>query len=93
MIENYAVGLVRLNQEVLSPMKQPTTSHSPMSHLPQVSGDISIDSATLELLATWRVQDATTDPEQIQAAVQELADFKRAMNENRIVGGEPPLFP
>jgi hypothetical protein len=49
--------------------------------------------ATLELLANWRVQDATTDPEQIRAAEQEVADFKKAMNENRTVAGEPVLFP
>lgn len=52
-----------------------------------------IDSATLELLASWRRQDFTTDPEQIQAAEQELADFKKAMNENRAASGEPLLYP
>jgi hypothetical protein len=34
----------------------------------QASSNGSIDTATLELLATWRIQDATTDPEQIRAA-------------------------
>lgn len=51
-----------------------------------------IDRATLELLANWRAQDATTDPEQIRAAEQEVAEFKRRMNENRAALGEPLLF-
>jgi hypothetical protein len=58
-----------------------------------VSGNGAIDTATLELLARWRVQDATTDPEQIRAAEQELAEFKKALNESRTVAGEPVLFP
>jgi hypothetical protein len=74
-------------------MKQPTTSQPAMPPLPQASSDGSIDTATLELLANWRIQDATTDPEQIRAAKQQLADFKKAMNKNRTVAGEPVLFP
>jgi len=71
-------------------MKYPATSHgSP----PPVTGNGSVDRATLELLASWRAQDATTDPEQIRAAEQELADFKKRMNESRAVAGEPVLFP
>ena len=60
---------------------------------PQASSNGSIDTATLELLASWRIQDATTDPEQIRAAEQELADFKKAMNESRTVAGERVVFP
>ena len=71
-------------------MKHPTT-HPTLP--PQLAGNGSINTATLELLANWRVQDATTDSEQIRAAEQELADFKKAMNENRILAGEPLLFP
>jgi len=75
-------------------MKQPTTTSEPsVPSSPQASGNGSIDTATLELLANWRVQDATTDPEQIRAAERELADFKKAMNENRTVAGESVLFP
>jgi hypothetical protein len=47
----------------------------------------------LDLLAAWREQDATTDPEKIREAEEELADFKKAMNESRKTAGEPPLFP
>jgi len=60
---------------------------------PPVPGNGSIDRATLELLANWRTQDATTDPAQIRAAEQELAEFKQRMNENRAALGELLLFP
>lgn len=52
-----------------------------------------IDSVTLQLLRDWRLQDATDDPEEIRAAEQELAGFKKAMNANRILAGEPLLYP
>jgi hypothetical protein len=45
------------------------------------------------LLASWRQQDATTDPEQIRAAEKEVAEFKKAMNETRTATGEPALYP
>ena len=64
--------------------------------MPQIvrrSDNGSLDTATLELLASWRLQDATEDPEEIRAAEQELAEFKRAMNENRASAGEPLLYP
>jgi hypothetical protein len=62
----------------------------PGAHLP-ASG--SVDSATLDLLETWRLQDATDDPEQLRAAEHELTEFKKAMNEGRTLGGEPLLYP
>jgi hypothetical protein len=52
-----------------------------------------IDTATLELLASWRRQDATDDAEKICAAEQELAEFKQAMNDARAHIGEPLLYP
>jgi hypothetical protein len=72
-------------------MKQPSTSEPMQLPLPPPSG--SIDTATLDLLAAWREQDATTDPEQIRAAEEELAEFKKAMNESRKLAGESLLFP
>jgi hypothetical protein len=51
-----------------------------------------IDTATLELLQGWRFQDATDNPEEIRAAEQELIEFKKAMNENRTLAGEPLLY-
>jgi hypothetical protein len=53
----------------------------------------SIDKATLALLASWRVQDATGDQEQIRAAERELAQFKKAMNDARTISSEPLLYP
>ena len=58
-----------------------------------LSGNAPIDTVTLELLAQWRREDATDDPEKMREAEQELAEFKRAMNENRALSGEMPLFP
>ena len=73
-------------------MKQPTTSQTSVPTPPQTQGG-SVDTATLELLASWRQQDATADPEQVRAAERELAEFKKAMNKNRALAGEPVLFP
>jgi hypothetical protein len=44
-----------------------TTLRPPGAHSP--SSD-SIDTVTLELLETWRLQDATDDPEELRAAEQ-----------------------
>jgi len=52
-----------------------------------------IDTATLDLFAKWRAEDATDDPEELRAAEQELAEFKRAMNENRAATGARLVFP
>lgn len=72
-------------------MKQPSTSPPSMPPVRPPSG--SIDSATLELLAAWRRQDAASDPEEIRAAERELAEFKKRMNESRTATGERVLFP
>ncbi len=53
----------------------------------------SVDTATLELLASWKAQDASTDPEQIRAAEEEVTEFIKAMNENRVATDERLLFP
>lgn len=75
-------------------MKQQTTSESsPMPPLVQPSSNGAIDSATLELLAQWKQEDATQNPEEVRAAERELAEFKKAMNESRAHSGEPVLFP
>ena len=55
------------------------------------SNDI-LDTATLDLLATWRLQDITENPADLQAAEQELAEFKKAVNEGRSAAGETPLY-
>jgi len=71
-------------------MKQPSTAE-PASVPPPPTG--SIDTATLELLAAWKAEDATSDPEKLRAADKEIADFKKAMNETRAAVGARPLFP
>lgn len=57
---------------------------------PQISP---VDTATLELLAAWKAEDATTDPEKIRTADEEVDAFMKAMNENRAATGERLLFP
>ena len=59
----------------------------------QPSANDSVDTTTLDLLASWRRLDATDDPEEIRAAEQELAEFKRAMNDSRALAGELILYP
>jgi hypothetical protein len=71
-------------------MKQPSTVE-PASAAPPPVG--SVDTATLELLAAWKAEDATTDPEKIRAADEEVDAFMKAMNENRAATGERLLFP
>lgn len=61
--------------------------------MPPLAQPYTIDTATLELLASWRTQDATDNPEELRAAEQELADFKKAMNQRRAAAGEPLLYP
>ncbi len=73
-------------------MKQATTE-TISATLPHSSSTGSIDTATLELLAAWRAEDATTDPEKLREADEEVAEFKKAMNENRAASGARLLFP
>jgi hypothetical protein len=70
-------------------MKQQTTAEN--SPIQATVG--AVDNATLELLAKWKAEDATKDPEAIRSAERELAEFKKAMNESRLESGEHPLFP
>jgi hypothetical protein len=71
-------------------MKQPSTIQ-PASAPPPPMG--SVDTATLELLAAWKAEDATSDPEALRKADEEVAEFKKAMNENREAVGARKLFP
>ena len=47
----------------------------------------------IALLQSWQDQDATDDPAEFLAAEEELADFKRSMNENRLATGERLVYP
>ena len=51
-----------------------------------------IDTATLDLLAAWKAEDATNDPEKLREADEEITEFKKAMNENRSTSGAPKLL-
>jgi hypothetical protein len=46
----------------------------------------------LELLTQWQTEDATDSLEAIQTAEKDVAEFKAAMNENRIRSGEVLLI-
>jgi hypothetical protein len=46
-----------------------------------------LDTATLELFAAWKAEGVTTE------ADEEIAEFKKAMNENRAASGARLLFP
>ena len=39
----------------------------------------SVDNATLELLAAWKAEDATTDPEKLRQADEEVAEFSHEL--------------
>jgi hypothetical protein len=72
-------------------MKQPSTIEpAGVSPLPTMG---SVDTATLELLAAWKAEEATTDPEKLHAADELIAEFKKSMNENRVATGARLLFP
>jgi hypothetical protein len=73
-----------------SAMKQPATIQPASAPRPPRGV---IDTATLELLASWKAEDATTDPEKLREADEEIAQFKKAMNENRAATGARLLFP
>jgi hypothetical protein len=76
-------------------MKEQTTlpEEASEARFAQASTNGSLDTATIQLLAAWRREDATDDPEEIRAAEQELAEFKRVINENRTAVGETRLYP
>jgi hypothetical protein len=71
---------------------KPTDSTSTPPATPSSNNGV-IDTATLELRASWQRQDATANPDELRAAEEELAEFKKAMNENRTLSGQPVLYP
>lgn len=73
-------------------MKQPSTTEPVSEPQPPAPGR-SVDTATLELLASGKAQDATPDPEAIRAAEDEVSEFMKAINQNRAATGERLLFP
>ncbi len=71
-------------------MKPQSTIEPASAPLPSTG---SVDTATLELLAAWKAENATTDPEKIREADEQIAEFKKAMNENRAATGVRLIFP
>lgn len=69
-----------------------TPEMNPMLAVVQPPNADSVDTGTLELLASWRIQDATDNPEELRAAERELAEFRMAMDESRTRVGEAPLY-
>ena len=63
------------------------------SKIQPVSAPPPPNTATLELLAAWKAEDATTDPEKLREADEEVTEFMKAMNRNREATGERLLFP
>ena len=72
-------------------MKEPTTTLPTVP--PSLPSNGSLDTATLELLAAWKAEDATTDPEKLREADHEIAEFKKALNAHRAATGDRLLFP
>ena len=95
--EHFPIIRLRWYDEIrggLKLMNRQTTSRTKVTPpMGQPSANDSVDIATIELLASWRRLDATDDPEEIRAAEQELAEFKRAMNDSRALAGEPIIYP
>ncbi len=93
MLKEQTASVDNIEAGRASAMKQPTTLQLNVPPPPHGLGDGSIDTATLELLAAWKAEDATTDPEKLREADEEIAAFKKAMNENRAATGARLLFP
>ncbi len=51
-----------------------------------------VDTATLDLLAGWRAEDATDNPEALRLAEVEIAEFMKALNDNRARTDEGQLY-
>lgn len=86
-----AFARATIERETVS-MKQPLGDQHVTPPLPQIPVS-PVDTATLELLAAWKAEDATTDADKLREADEEIAEFKKAMNENRKMVGARPHFP
>ena len=57
-------------------------------HLPATE-DAGTGQATLDLLARWDAEDATTDSDEIASRRRDVDEFKQAINENRLQSEGP----
>ena len=75
-------------------MKHPATPQAvPLLPVTQPGPDHSLHTVTRELLAQEKQQDAPDHPAEIGVAEQELAEFKKALQESRVLSGESLLYP
>ena len=49
--------------------------------------------AALALLAQWRIEDATDDPEELERREVAIQTLAANLNANRAAEGRPPVFP
>lgn len=77
------------------PLQSESSQVGPKGRLPGATPVVprSVDRATLDLLSIWQQEDATTDPVQLRVAEEELAAFRKAVNEARTASGEPLVYP
>jgi hypothetical protein len=88
---NRGAGKIKRGSDTVK--RQTTSGATPVLPPAQPSAKGSTDTATLELLSGWRLEDSSPTPDQVRAAEDELREFKRAMNENRASTGESILYP
>ena len=72
-------------------MDRQTNAPSPEPSAPPATRVL--DTETMDLLKSWALEDATDDPEQLEAARKELDEFKKAMNDSRAASGEAVIYP
>ena len=82
-----------MNEKGRTMKQQNISEHSAMPPAAPPASAGPVDTATLELLAKWKQEDATQCLEEILAAERELNEFKHTLNESRAKSGEPLLFP
>ena len=51
------------------------------------------NAAAIALLDQWLREDATDDPEEIRKSEDDLAEFKRNINANRLATDDHPVYP
>ena len=79
----------RAGAEPADVMRKLVTEHLPPT---ETEGDPR-NAASISLLQSWLVEDATDDSNEICRAEEELAEFKRNMNANRAATGERLVYP
>ena len=79
----------RAGVEPADVMRKLVTEHLPPT---ETEGDPR-NAASISLLQSWLVEDATDDSNEICRAEEELAEFKHNMNANRAATGERLVYP